>query len=541
VRWLFFIAAVAGAAERGYIAPALCQKCHTAIYDSYSRTGMARTFSLATNVPSLDGFVHDASRRIYRTAVRSDGVYIQRMEFGGANFLEKRIDFAIGSGVHSRTYVARTAGGRLIELPVSWYAAEGGRWAMSPGYDRPGHSDFRREITESCLFCHNGYPSEANAGLASGIDCQRCHGPGEDHATRGAPMLNPAKLSPERRLEVCLQCHLESASRTLPDAVRRFGRATFSYRPGEPLASWQLYFDFVRPASNDRITVNNSGYGLMRSQCFLRSGGRLTCTSCHDPHRAETEDVTRTCRSCHASVHTPATPACAGCHMPRRRTEDAVHVIMTDHFIRKRGVKNDTAPIAEQHDRQIGPVRPLYPARLSDSPEDNLYLAIATVRSSANPRVDVQKLEAAIAASNPSAPEPFIELGNATRALEPYRQALNRGSRDAHVYVAIGELLMQAGRTAEAIRLLEMSPLDVAARNALAVAYGSQYRFASADRLLEKTIQLNPDEPLTWLNLGVARQALGQKARAEAAYREGIRLQPDLTRARQYLEALLKN
>ena len=109
------------------------------------------------------------------------------------------------------------------------------------------------------------------------------------------------------------------------------------------------------------------------------------------------------------------------------------------------------------------------------------------------------------------------------------------------MYVAIGELLMQARRTAEAIRLLEMSPLDVAARNALAVAYGSQNRFESADRLLEKTIQLNPDEPLTWLNLGVARQALGQKAQAEAAYREGIRLPPDLTRARQYLEALLKN
>src|SRR5207253_1125674 len=166
------------AAEPGYVNPARCRQCHTAIYDSYSRTGMARSFAPATGVPALEGFVHAASQRTYRTVTRSDGVYLQRTETGGGNLLEKRLDFAIGSGAHSRTYVHRASGGRLIELPVSWYAEQGGRWAMSPGYDRPDHSDFRREVTEACLFCHNGYPSEANAGLASGIDCQRCHGPG---------------------------------------------------------------------------------------------------------------------------------------------------------------------------------------------------------------------------------------------------------------------------------------------------------------------------------------------------------------------------
>ena len=62
-----------------------------------------------------------------------------------------------------------------------------------------------------------------------------------------------------------------------------------------------------------------------------------------------------------------------------------------------------------------------------------------------------------------------------------------------------------------------------------------------AARLLDSAMQINPDEPLTWLNLGVARQALGQKSGAEAAYREAIRLQPDFTRARQYLDQLLNH
>ena len=62
-----------------------------------------------------------------------------------------------------------------------------------------------------------------------------------------------------------------------------------------------------------------------------------------------------------------------------------------------------------------------------------------------------------------------------------------------------------------------------------------------ARNALRVCLQLKPEEPLTWLNAGVAWQAMGQKNRAEAAYREAIRLQPEFTRARQYLEALLKH
>ena len=262
--------------------------------------------------------------------------------------------------------------------------------------------------------------------------------------------------------------------------------------------------------------------------------------------------VRQACRDCHASAHTPATTGCTGCHMPKRRTEDAVHVVMTDHFIRKRPGKDDLAPLAERHDRQTGPVRLLYPARLEDTAENRLYLAIASSRSSSNPRAEIPKLEAAIAAAAPSSPEPYIALGDARRsagdakgAVQAYRQALDRGSREGHVYVAAGELLIQTGQAAEAMSLLESAlrdgSRDVAIRNTLAVLYGARNRFPDALRLLEEALKLNPDEPLTWLNAGVAWQAVGQKNRAEAAYREAIRLQPEFTRARQYLDALLKN
>ena len=64
----------------------------------------------------------------------------------------------MGSGNHARTYLHRTPRGTLIELPLGWYADQGGHWAMNPGYDQATHEGFRRKVAYECMFCHNGYP-----------------------------------------------------------------------------------------------------------------------------------------------------------------------------------------------------------------------------------------------------------------------------------------------------------------------------------------------------------------------------------------------
>jgi Flp pilus assembly protein TadD len=43
------------------------------------------------------------------------------------------------------------------------------------------------------------------------------------------------------------------------------------------------------------------------------------------------------------------------------------------------------------------------------------------------------------------------------------------------------------------------------------------------------------------LNLGVSLEAKGDRTGAEAAYRQALLLQPDLTRAREYLARISKN
>src|SRR5438067_351736 len=66
-----------------------------------------------------------------------------------------------------------------------------------------------------------------------------------------AAIVNPARLAPERRMEVCMQCHLEATSSPLPAALMRFGRSTFSYRAGEPLSDFLVYFDHAPGTGHD--------------------------------------------------------------------------------------------------------------------------------------------------------------------------------------------------------------------------------------------------------------------------------------------------
>lgn len=553
--WLLLLVAVhAPSAEPGYIDPARCRTCHEKIFDSYQANGMGRSFSKVEQAPALAEYFHPASERFYAVVQRGDTSFMRRWIAGGTHVVEKSIDFAVGSGNHSKTFFHLDARGKLLQLPLSWYAERGGYWAMSPGYDRPDHSDFRREASDSCLFCHNGYPSEANKGLANGIDCQRCHGPGEDHVKRRGSIVNPAKLSPDRSMEVCLQCHLESASRTLPDAIRNFDRGPFSYRPGEPLANFIRYFQFLKTPDEDRITVNNSAYGLRQSPCFLESGGRLQCTTCHDPHQkaggaGAEQRYTSVCRSCHASTHEPRTQNCTNCHMQKRRTEDAVHVSMTDHRIRRQPLPGDLlAPIAERHGRHTGPVKPLYPERPAQTPEERLYLAMAQVQAGADPQTSSVQLAAALSAVQPKSAEPYAVLGVAYRrmkrdaaAAQAFRSALRFDANHRGALVGLAEVL--AGHSSEeAIAMITAAlrrlPGDPTLLNSLAVLETGRGHFDKALALVSRAIQSNGEDPLSWLNMGVCLEAKGDLPGAAAAYRQALVLQPDLQRAQTFLNRI---
>ena len=146
----------------------ICAGCHRKVWETYSHTGMARSFYQPSSERMVEDFTasntyYHAASNSYFSMLRRDGKYYQRRyqldaSGGQINVMEKRIDYIMGSGNHARTYLHRTAANTLIELPLGWYAEKGGYWAMNPGYDRPDHEGFRRPITYDCMFCHNSYP-----------------------------------------------------------------------------------------------------------------------------------------------------------------------------------------------------------------------------------------------------------------------------------------------------------------------------------------------------------------------------------------------
>jgi tetratricopeptide (TPR) repeat protein len=533
----------------------VCAGCHSRIYDSYRRTGMGRSFSRPGQI-GVASYYHQPSEQYYAVTER-DGQFEQRrhqLTAGGAqiNVLERSIDFVLGSGNHARTFLHLNARGELVELPLAWYSENGGTWAMNPGYDRPDHPDFSRKLDRECIFCHS-----AGAKPAA-IDCRRCHGSGEEHVRHPLPgnIVNPARLDGRRRLEVCLQCHLESSARALPYAVRRYGRGYFSYRPGEPLEDYMIHFDRAG-GSGSAFEIAHAGYRFLQSACYRGSNGALDCTTCHNPHEEAhgpeaVQRYQRACRNCHASLSSrhPAATACLDCHMPKRRTDDVVHAVMTDHGIPRRKPPGDLLqPKREAREAETiyrGKVVLLYPPKLPEKPETELYLSLAQVIDGSDYSAGIPRLRDAIAKGAAPPAEFYAELakaysktGSTKEALRSYAEALRRKPdlTDARLHYALS--LDEAGRAADAIAVLERTTPTPEVLNELGYVLMHAGRLDEALARYRQAIDGDPDLAEIHLNLATALSRKGDRAGAIGALRTAVALRPNLVAVRNNLASIL--
>jgi predicted CXXCH cytochrome family protein len=205
-----------------------------------------------------------------------------------------------------------------------------------------------------------------------GVNCEMCHGPSRDHAeqvksgvkaasTAAATPVSFRRLSAERYVAVCAQCHAQSA---VHDAQP--GGAVNHSETGEPFRT----YSFELPSAFSRKAFYRDGRyrattfiseAFRRSECFRK--GNATCGSCHDPHPPNAAqnpsslkfeaDADAMCVQCHTALrerperhtrHAAGTDAsrCVSCHMPR---------IMEAVLFQARSHEIDDIPNAEMTER----------------------------------------------------------------------------------------------------------------------------------------------------------------------------------------------
>jgi hypothetical protein len=549
----------------GYIDDAACANCHAERAKTYQHVGMAKSFYAARGSQIIEDFdappfFHEPSNQYFEMRRRGGDVLFRRWQLAadGApiHVFERTVDWIVGSGNHARTYVYRTPSGEMYELPLTWYS-QTREWHMSPGYDRADHEGVTRRVRHECLFCHNAYPNAyPNVGseplsywrsqsfpaeLPQGIGCQRCHGPGAEHArtrTR-ASIMNPARLSAKLRNDICYECHMQPT--VMLPGLRLFGRDLYSFRPGTRLAEYAIAVDVdeADQPRGERFEINHHPYRLEQSRCFTESEGRLSCLTCHDPHRKITDAAhfRKACMSCHPAPHR-VNEDCTSCHMPKRRPQDVVHTVMTDHFIRR-------DPAGPEF---LAPRKEREPLLTRVDAGDELYAVVALVRATNGANAGaVRRLEQLLArwrTGNPACPdgqdcpsptEPYLDLASAQlrqrqwAALEQTcLEILKRDPKQelAREWLAVARVALTGDREAGGNALAALSRPEAAFNAGLFLPP------SEAIAHYERAVAQRPNMTAAWVRLGEARRECGDTLGAIDAFRTALEIDPSHARAR---------
>ena len=178
------------------------------------------------------------------------------------------------------------------------------------------------------------HPRNAQEKLA----CEGCHGPGKAHAEAGGgkgvgglvTFAKNDKTPVEQRNATCLGCHTKgarlywqgSAHESRDVACTNCHKVMTSVSPKAQLAK------ATEIETCGQCHLQKRAQTMRSSHMPLREG-KMTCTSCHNPHGTVTQTllkengVNETCYRCHTEkrgpflwIHAPVQESCVNCHEP---------------------------------------------------------------------------------------------------------------------------------------------------------------------------------------------------------------------------------
>ncbi len=571
-----------------YVGMQQCRACHGEIYKTFIETGMGKSFDLATPQKSSADFskkhvVFDKYKNLYyRPYWKNNNMYILEFRLQGKDTIYKRaekVDYIIGSGQHTNSHLMNI-NGYIYQLPLTWYAQDK-KWDLPPGFENGKNSRFSRSIEFECMSCHNAMPTVTDytsnqfINVPNGIDCERCHGPGELHVKEKLAnhlvdtaheidytIVNPKKLPWERQIDVCQRCHLQGNAVLKPEKTFR------DFRPGMVLSN---FWDVYMPKQNnddESLIMASHAQRLQLSKCFTEANKNtqqdgknfetlnLTCITCHNPHvsvkKTGTQLFNNACINCHnqapeiqctetEKVRTLSNNNCVQCHMPRSGTLDIPHVTVHDHWIKKPSKKSEIKNIASfaglycinnKKTDELSQVKGLinYYEKFESEPKaleeakayfKNDYKQADWLDAQVHLHYLQNDFTAIIAKAS------FIKVQEQTSAWLCYRVGQAFQSNTDFVRA---ELFYQ--------KAVELSPRSIQFIDKLGQVKIQLNKLDEAIHLLEENIHLNTKQVSSITNLGFAYLKKGNNTLAKQYYLQALQLDPDYEQALFNLAAL---